>query len=50
MLATDIDAEDCLLHWVSGVSSTGTFIKAGGMNSLETGINGIPKGWTVVNK
>ena len=50
MLATDISASSCLANWVSGVSSTGTFTKAASMTSLPTGINGIPSGWTVVNK
>ena len=36
-------------NWVSGVSSTGTFVKHPDMNSLPTGNNGIPEGWTVVN-
>ena len=47
MLATDISAEQCLLNWVSGVASSGTFIKAASMTSLPSGINGIPSGWTV---
>ena len=49
MLATDISAESCLDNWVTGVSSTGTFIKAAEMTSLPTGNNGIPSGWTVVD-
>ena len=32
--------------WVSGVSSTGTFVKAAGV-SWSTGVSGIPNGWTV---
>ena len=50
MLATDISAPNCLVNWVNGVSSTGTFTKAAQMTSLPTGVNGIPEGWTVVNK
>ena len=49
MLATDIAATNCLRNWVSGVSSTGTFVKNVTMTSLPTGINGIPSGWTVVD-
>ena len=47
MLATDISAGDCLLNWVNGVSSTGTFTKSPEMTSLPNGINGIPAGWAV---
>ena len=47
MLATDISADRCLYNWVSGVSSTGTFVKHPDMNSLPTGEDGIPEGWTV---
>ena len=50
MLATDISAADCLNNWVNGVASTGTFTKAASMTKLPTGANGIPSGWTVVNK
>lgn len=34
--------------WVYGVSANGTFTKKSGF-SLNTGVNGIPNGWTVVN-
>lgn len=47
MLATDISASACLDGWVSGVASTGTFIKHPNMTSLPTGASGIPAGWTV---
>jgi hypothetical protein len=47
MLATDKSAFNCLSGWVSGVASTGTFIKHPNMTSLPTGISGIPSGWTV---
>ena len=50
MLATDISAQNCLVNWVNGVASTGTFTKAASMKSLPKGANGIPSGWTVVNK
>ena len=46
-LATDISATDCLTNWMSGVPSTGTFVKSGQMNDWPTGANGIPDGWTV---
>ena len=49
MLATNISASDCLYNWVSGVASSGTFVKNPIMNSLPTGVSGIPSGWTVVN-
>ena len=34
--------------WVQNVSPVGTFVKKAG-TSFETGVNGIPEGWTVVN-
>lgn len=46
-LATDISAENCTNFWTNGVSSSGTFIKASGMNLWQTNENGIPSGWTV---
>jgi hypothetical protein len=49
MLATDISASNCLTNWVSGVASTGTFVKHPDMTSLPSGVSGIPSGWTVVN-
>ena len=49
MLTTDISAQNCLYAWVSGVSSTGTFVKHPNMTKLKTGISGIPTGWTVVD-
>lgn len=36
-------------NWVRGVSPTGTFVKAASMNDWQTGDNGIPEGWTVIN-
>ena len=50
MLATDINADDCLYHWVSNVASLGTFTKAKGMTALPSGRDGIPEGWTIVDK
>lgn len=49
MLATDISAKYCLSGWVNGVSSTGTFVKHPDMDSLPTGVSGIPNGWTVID-
>lgn len=46
MIATSISAKGCLDEWVSGVSSSGTFIKHPNTN-LSTGSNGIPSGWSV---
>ena len=46
-LATDISASDCTYSWVSGVASTGTFVKNTDMTSWPSGKNGIPTGWTV---
>ena len=34
-------------EWVSGVASTGTFIKLDGATWDVTGVNGVPSGWTV---
>ena len=34
-------------NWVSGVSSTGTFVKSKDATWDVTGVNGIPSGWTV---
>ena len=34
-------------NWVSGVASTGTFIKNSAATWNVTGVNGIPSGWTV---
>jgi hypothetical protein len=34
-------------NWVSGVSSTGTFVKNAAATWDVTGVNGIPDGWTV---
>lgn len=46
-LATDISASSCTDSWVSGVSSTGTFVKNAAMTGWTIGNNGIPSGWTV---
>lgn len=55
MLATDISANRCISGWVDGVASTGTFIKAEGLDQgeedgqISTSKSGIPSGWTVKN-
>lgn len=47
-LATNISAYQCLLSWMEGVPSGGTFVKAKGMSDWPTGsVSGIPNGWTV---
>ena len=48
-LATDISATYCTSYWVKGVSSTGTFVKAAGIESWPTGGDGIPTNWTIEN-
>ena len=48
-LATIISARNCTIDWVSGVSSTGTFVKSPNMTEWTTGVDGIPEGWTVTN-
>ena len=50
MLATDINAYDCLSSWTRDVSPSGIFIKAADMKSLSNrGESGIPSGWTVID-
>jgi hypothetical protein len=34
-------------NWVSGVASSGTFVKNSTASWTTTGVNGIPTGWTV---
>ena len=48
-LATDISVAGCTNGWVSGVASTGTFVKAENMTGWTTGVSGIPEGWVVQN-
>ena len=48
-LATDISAYNCTGSWVSGVASTGTFVKNSNMASWTEGNSGIPTGWTVID-
>ena len=37
-------------NWVNGVAEIGTFSKASDADFWETGVNGIPSGWSVVDK
>jgi hypothetical protein len=46
-LATDITAEQCIVGWLNGVSSSGIFHKAPEMTGWSTGTSGIPANWTV---
>ena len=48
-LATDISAFNCTETWLRDASATGTFVKKAGVN-WQTGISGIPSGWTVVEE
>ena len=36
--------------WVSGVASTGTFVKNANATWNVTGVDGVPEGWTVINE
>lgn len=47
-LATEIE-KNSTGNWVSGVASTGTFVKNPNMTSWTEGTSGIPTGWTVEN-
>ncbi|MEE3434692.1 MAG: leucine-rich repeat protein [Treponema sp.] len=51
-LATNISATVCTTDWLNGVAATaGTFTKAAGADwSGKIGADGIPSGWTVVDK
>ena len=42
-------ATDCTEDWVSGVSETGTFVRAENMDRWRPGTDGIPPGWIEVN-
>ena len=46
-LATDISENYCTQNWVSGVSSSGTFVKSDAMTGWTMGVSGIPIGWDV---
>lgn len=45
-LATDVSVYNCINEWLSGVSATGTFVKAANVE-WPSGTSGIPEGWTV---
>ena len=49
-LATDISASNCTQNWVSGVASTGAFMKHPNISesTWSSGVNGIPTGWSVI--
>lgn len=51
-LATDISAKNCTYQWLYDVKTTGTFVKAAGINVAKwsEGESGIPIGWTVKNQ
>lgn len=49
MLATDISGLYCLTEWVDETYTDGTFVKHPDMDSLPTGVDGIPEGWTVID-
>jgi hypothetical protein len=44
---TTTPSDSYTYNWVSGVASTGTFIKNANATWNVTGVNGIPEGWTV---
>lgn len=48
MLATDISANGCLSYWVSGVPSSGIFVKNINATWTDVGTSGVPSGWTVI--
>ena len=47
MLALDISATDAVTNWVSGVASTGTFVKDFDATWDVVGVDGVPSGWNV---
>ncbi len=49
-LATSISGNMTTYQWLYGVAANGTFTKAAGMTSWQTGVDGIPSGWTVKDK
>jgi len=48
-LAKNISNAYATSNWVSGVASTGTFVKNPNLSSWTTGGDGIPEGWTVID-
>lgn len=47
-LLTNRTGTDVMKEWLNGVAATGTFVKAAGA-TWESGISGIPSGWTVID-
>ena len=47
--ATDISATASHNNWVSGVASSGTFVKPSSMTSWDRGASGIPNNWTITD-
>ena len=45
----DSDYHPSTFAWLEKVASTGTFVKAPGMNAWQYGSYGIPEGWTVTD-
>ena len=48
MLATDISANGCLGYWVSGVPSSGIFVKNINATWTTTGNSGVPTNWKII--
>ena len=46
--ASNISASSCLYNWMSGVSAQGDFYNLGGAQ-FQSGVSGIPSGWTEHN-
>ena len=49
-LATDLSADYCTDHWVHGVDSKGTFVKAEDVYWNYDNEWGVPQGWTIVEQ
>lgn len=47
-IATSISASNATTSWLGGASSTGTFVRASGVNWARS-TSGIPSGWTIQN-
>ena len=47
MLATNVSASGCMSYWVQGVASTGTFVKHTNATWTNSGVSGVPAGWTI---
>lgn len=46
---TNLGATKCKENWVKGVASTGTFVRASGINWGSRSVNTIPVDWTVLD-